>query len=146
MEDLTGITTNKNDYYMKSWAYYQLQTDIEYKAKMVGIQILWVNPKDTSVTCPCCKNVDKKNRDEKDKTKFSCINIECDDYGKLKDADIVAAYNITYSEGSEVKGKSKKGRMSNAKQKKLTNTIDLHNQEEGMKTSLVEHLVEEFTL
>jgi putative transposase len=146
MEDLTGITTNKNDYYMKSWAYYQLQTDIEYKAKMVGIQILWVNPKDTSVTCPCCKNVDKKNRDEKDKTKFSCINIECDDYGKLKDADIVAAYNITYSEGSVVKGKSKKGRMSNAKQKKLTNTIDLHNQEEGMKTSLVEHLVEEFTL
>jgi IS605 OrfB family transposase len=146
MEDLTGITTNNNNYYMKSWAYYQLQTDIEYKAKMLGIQILWVNPKDTSVTCPCCKNVDKKNRDEKDKTKFSCINIECDDYGKLKDADIVAAYNITYSEGSVVKGKSKKGRMSNAKQKKLTNTIDLHNQEEGMKTSLVEHLVEEFTL
>ena len=118
MEDLTGITTNTNDLFLKSWAYYQLQTDIEYKAKMVGIKILWVNPKDTSITCPTCKNVDKENRNDKDKTKFSCINFECDDYGKLKDADIVGAYNITYSEGAEVKGKSKEGRLLKGKQKK----------------------------
>jgi IS605 OrfB family transposase len=118
MEDLTGITTNTNDLFLKSWAYYQLQTDIEYKAKMVGIQILWVNPKDTSITCPTCKNVDKENRKDKDKTKFTCINIECDDYGKLKDADIVGAYNITYAEGNEVKGKSKKGRLLKGLQKK----------------------------
>jgi IS605 OrfB family transposase len=118
MEDLTGITTNTKDLFLKSWAYYQLQTDIEYKAKMVGIQILWVNPKDTSITCPTCKNVDKENRKDKDKTKFTCINIECDDYGKLKDADIVGAYNITYAEGNEVKGKSKKGRLLKGLQKK----------------------------
>ena len=118
MEDLTGITTNTKDLFLKSWAYYQLQTDIEYKAKMVGIQILWVNPKDTSITCPTCKNVDKENRKDKDKTKFTCINIECDDYGKLKDADIVGAYNITYVEGNEVKGKSKKGRLLKGLQKK----------------------------
>ena len=119
MEDLTGITTNKNDYFLKSWAYYQLQTDIEYKAKMVGIQILWVNPKNTSITCSTCKNVDKENRNDKDKTKFSCVNIECDDFGKLKDADIVAAYNITYSEGSEIKSNSKKGRLLKGLKKKL---------------------------
>lgn len=118
MEDLTGITTNTKDLFLKSWAYYQLQTDIEYKAKMVGIQILWVNPKNTSITCPTCKNVDKDNRNDKDKTKFTCINIECDDYGKLKDADIVGAYNITYSEGLDVKGKSKKGRLLKGLQKK----------------------------
>jgi IS605 OrfB family transposase len=118
MEDLTGITTNSKDYFLKSWAYYQLQTDIEYKGKMVGIKILWVNPKDTSITCPTCKNVDKENRNDKDKTKFSCINIECDDYAKQKDADIVGAYNITYVEGSEVKGKSKAGRLLKGKQKK----------------------------
>lgn len=125
MEDLTGITTNKNDYYLKSWAYYQLQTDIEYKAKMVGIQILWVNPKNTSITCPTCKNVDKENRNDKDKTKFSCVNIECDDFGKLKDADIIAAYNITYSEGSEVKGNSKKGRLLKGLKKKLELEVEL---------------------
>ena len=45
MEDLTGITTNTNDLFLKSWAYYQLQTNIVYKAKMVGIEIEWVNPK-----------------------------------------------------------------------------------------------------
>jgi len=123
MEDLTGITTNTNDLFLKSWAYYQLQTDIEYKAKMVGIKILWVNPKDTSITCPTCKNVDKLNRNDKDKTKFTCINLECDDYGKLKDADIVGAYNITYSEGSDVKGKSKAGRLLKGKQKKENNFI-----------------------
>jgi len=118
MEDLTGITTNTNDLFLKSWAYYQLQTNIEYKAKMVGIKIEWVNPMNTSITCPTCKNIDKENRNDKDKTKFTCINIECDDYGKLKDADIVGAYNITYSEGNEVKGKSKKGRLLKGLQKK----------------------------
>ena len=124
MEDLTGITTNTNDLYLKSWAYYQLQTDIEYKAKMVGISIQWVNPKDTSITCPTCKNVDKENRNDKDKTKFSCINIECNDYGKVKDADIIGGYNITYSEGSDVKGKSKKGRLLKGLQKKQEQLIE----------------------
>jgi IS605 OrfB family transposase len=118
MEDLTGITTNTNDLFLKSWAYYQLQTDIEYKAKMVGIKIEWVNPKNTSITCPTCKNIDKENRSDKDKTKFTCVNIECDDYGKLKDADIVGAYNITYTEGNKVKGKSKEGRLLNGLKKK----------------------------
>ena len=118
MEDLTGITTNTNDMFLKSWAYYQLQTNIVYKAKMVGIEIEWVNPVNTSITCSTCKNVDKENRKDKDRTKFTCINIECDDYGKLKDADIVAAYNITYSEGLEVKAKSKKGRLLKGLQKK----------------------------
>jgi len=117
MEDLTGITTNKTDYFLKSWAHYQLQTDIEYKAKMVGIQILWVNPKDTSITCFTCKNVDKENRNDKDKTKFSCVNIECDDFGKLKDADFNAAQNITYSEGFEEKPKSKKGKLKKSEKK-----------------------------
>jgi IS605 OrfB family transposase len=118
MEDLTGITTNSSDYFLKSWAYYQLQTDIEYKAKMEGINILWVNPKNTSITCPVCKNVDNENRSDEDKRIFKCVNIECDDYGKIKDADVVGAYNITYSEGSVVKGKSKKGRLEKGKIKK----------------------------
>lgn len=117
MEDLTGVTKNKDSYYFRSWAYYQLQTYIEYKAKKVGIKILWVNPKDTSRTCFTCKNVDKENRNDKDKTKFSCVNIECDDFGKLKDADFNAAQNITYSEGFEEKPKSKKGKLKKLEKK-----------------------------
>jgi IS605 OrfB family transposase len=94
LEDLTGITTNSKEYFLKSWAYYQLQTYIEYKAKELGIQILWVNPKDTSNTCPTCGNSDPLNRNDKDKTKFRCISIHCKDYDKVKDADEVGAYNI----------------------------------------------------
>jgi putative transposase len=118
MEDLTGITTNSKDYFLKSWAYYQLQTYIEYKAKEEGIDILWVDPKDTSNTCPTCKNSDPLNRNDKDKTKFRCINFECDDFDKVKDADLVGAYNICLKEGQSVKGKSKKGKMEKGKQKK----------------------------
>ena len=118
MEDLTGITTSTNDYFLKSWAYYQLQTMIEYKAKEVGIRIEWVNPKNTSNTCPTCKTSDPLNRNDKDKTKFTCINNECKDFDKLKDADIVAAHNITYTESSEVKGRSKQGRMEKGKKRK----------------------------
>ena len=115
MEDLTGITTNTKDYFLKSWAYYQLQSNIEYKAKELGISILWVNPKDTSNTCPTCKDSNPLNRNDKDKTKFRCINFQCDDFDKERDADIVGAYNICYKDGLEVKGKSKKGKMLKAK-------------------------------
>jgi IS605 OrfB family transposase len=115
MEDLTGITTNTKDYFLKSWAYYQLQSYIEYKAKELGISILWVNPKDTSNTCPTCNDSNPLNRNDKDKTKFKCINFHCNDFDKEKDADIVGAYNICYKDGLEVKGRSKKGKMSKSK-------------------------------
>jgi IS605 OrfB family transposase len=118
LEDLTGITTNTKEYFLKSWSYYQLQTYIEYKAKEEGIRILWVNPKNTSNTCPTCGNSDPLNRNDKDKTKFRCISVNCKDYDKVKDADEVGAYNITYSEGIEVKEKSKKGKIESAKKKK----------------------------
>lgn len=116
MEDLTGITTNSKDYFLKSWSYYQLQTDIEYKAKEQGISILWVNPKDTSNTCPTCKTSNPLNRNDKDKTKFRCINGDCKDFDTEKDADIVGAYNICHKDGELVKGKSKKGKMSKKKE------------------------------
>ncbi len=111
MEDLTGITKNTKNPFLKSWAYYQLQTDIEYKSKVEGITIEWVKPKNTSITCPTCGNVDKENRSSEDVTKFSCINSVCKDYDKKKDADVVAAENISKSVGYSVKPKSKKGRM-----------------------------------
>lgn len=123
MEDLTGITMKKTDYFMKSWAYYQLQTNIEYKAKMAGIQILWVNPKGTSITCPNCKHEDPLNRSEEDKTKFSCVNPVCSEYQNVKDADLVAAENISNTVGSLVKPKSKQGKIEKAKTKKLATKI-----------------------
>jgi IS605 OrfB family transposase len=109
MEDLTGITQDTKNYFLKSWAYYQLQSFLEYKAKSYGIKILWVDPKNTSRTCPVCGNVDKENRHS---TVFKCVNESCPDHDVEKDADIVAALNISKSIGSDVKPKSKKGIIS----------------------------------
>lgn len=119
LEDLVGITKNSTDYFMKSWAHDQLQTFITYKAKQVGITVLKVDPKNTSITCNKCGHSDKENRNDKDRTKFRCQNFECDDYNVLRDADLVAAYNISHIEdGSEHGKKSKKGRMETYQNKK----------------------------
>lgn len=122
MEDLTGITKKAKSFFMKSWSYDQLQTFIDYKAKENGIQVLWVDPKNTSNTCPTCANSNAENRDDVDRTKFKCVNPECEDWDKEKDADLVAAQNISNTYGSNVKGKSKEGRIANAKNKKKEKT------------------------
>ena len=118
LEDLTGISMNTNNYFLKSWAYYQLQAYIIYKAKQVGIKILWVDPKNTSITCPTCNIANPINRDKIDKTIFKCQNIECNDFNIKKDCDILAAYNITHKIGYDVKGNSKEGRILKSKEKK----------------------------
>lgn len=122
MEDLTGIAKKAKSFFMKSWSYDQLQTFIDYKAKENGIQVLWVDPKNTSNTCPTCANSNAENRDDVDRTKFKCINPECEDWDKEKDADLVAAQNIANTFGELVKGKSKEGRIINAKNKKKEKT------------------------
>lgn len=118
MEDLTGISKNKNDYFLKSWKFDQLQQFITYKANQKGIKIEWVNPKNTSITCSTCGTTDPENRNDKDKTIFKCKNMFCDDFDKVKDADVNASINITNSSGSEVKSKSKKGKIEAAIKKK----------------------------
>jgi IS605 OrfB family transposase len=118
LEDLTGITTDTKQYFLKSWAYYQLQSYIEYKAKEVGIEILWAKAKNTSNTCPTCGNSDPLNRNDIDRTKFRCISINCKDYDKEKDADIVGAYNICHADGEPLKANSKAGKMEKGKKKK----------------------------
>jgi len=119
MEDLTGITKDTNDYFLKSWAYYQLQEFIEYKAKIAGIKILWVKPYNTSIKCPICGVIDKANRSKVDRTKFSCITMDCRDFGREKDADVVAAQNIAFTEGSILKGNGKEAKILKKKIKEL---------------------------
>ena len=105
MEDLTGITDKTKNSFLKSWAYFQLQTMIQDKAKDYFIIVEYVDPAYTSQTCSTCGNLDKEQRNG---VKFICSNKECLDFGEEKDADINAATNISKKPGSLEKKKSKK--------------------------------------
>lgn len=93
LEDLGGIrkgvTVRKAQRStLHSWSFFQLRTFIEYKAKMQGVPVVAVDPRNTSRTCPCCRCIDKANRKTQDK--FLCI-----DCGYSGLADYVAAKNIS---------------------------------------------------
>lgn len=70
-----------------SWGFYQLREFIEYKSTVAGVPVEFVDPRNTSRTCPACGCIDKKNRPNRDT--FKCI--QC---GLLGPADHIAAINI----------------------------------------------------
>lgn len=90
MEDLSGVTDNTHEKFLKNWSYYDLQNKIMYKAKEHGIEAKKVNPKYTSKRCNKCGCIHEDNRDcEKNQAKFKCVVC-----GYQDNADINAAKNI----------------------------------------------------
>ncbi len=92
LEDLGGIrsqTTVRKAQRRRhnSWAFRQLGFFIAYKAALVGIPFVAVNPRGTSHTCPKCGCVEKHNRP--DRNSFKCVSC-----GFAGLADHVAAINI----------------------------------------------------
>lgn len=73
----------------KSWAFFQLRSFIEYKAKLAGVMVRFVNPAYTSQECPRCHHIAKSNR--KCQSKFVCQ--QC---GLSLHADVVGAINISH--------------------------------------------------
>ncbi len=73
---------------LHSWSFFQLRSFIEYKAKLAGVVVAAVDPRNTSRTCPCCGHIDKANR--KSQSKFLCV-----DCGFSGLADYIAAVNIS---------------------------------------------------
>ncbi len=69
------------------WAFSELRSFIEYKAKMNGVPIVAVDPRNTSRECPKCHSIDRKNRPSRDM--FKCVRC-----GLEEMADYVAAKNI----------------------------------------------------
>lgn len=96
-EDLEGIREDVNSgdpgkYHkrrLNSWAFSELQNFTRYKAEMDGVDVLEVNPKNTSRMCPKCGCVSADNRSGVD---FVCV--EC---GYENHADFVGAWNIAVS-------------------------------------------------
>ncbi len=65
---------------LHSWSFQQLRNFIEYKAKQAGVQVIAVDPHNTSRTCPCCGHIDKANRKTQSKFLCTCRSHRCWQY------------------------------------------------------------------
>lgn len=95
IEDLEHVTFNtvysrlKNRRYEHhSWAFYQFERFLNYKAEEIGSKVIKIDPRYTSQTCPKCKNIDKSARNHR--THEYC----CKQCGYQSNDDRVAAMNI----------------------------------------------------
>lgn len=90
IEDLSGfratVSHQQRERFGK-WAFAQLRSFIEYKAKIAGVPVIAVNPRNTSRQCHRCGYTSKKNRPTQ--AKFCCQKC-----GLTKNADLNAAINI----------------------------------------------------
>lgn len=86
MEDLKGVTEKAN-YFLKNWSYYDLQAKIEYKAKEKGISVVYVKPYHTSQRCSKCGYIHDENRPEQ--ARFKCLSC-----GFEENADYNASQNL----------------------------------------------------
>ena len=92
LEDLGGIrdrvtARRRQRARLANWAFEQLRFFVEYKARLAGVAVVAVDPRNTSRTCPVCGCIDKANR--KTQSQFLCVSC-----GHSGPADHVAARNI----------------------------------------------------
>ena len=94
LEDLTGIrgaserVRVKDRYTQVSWAYYDLEQKLMYKAVRYGSTFLKVDPAYTSQTCPCCGHVDRASR------KHEIHTFQCTACGYTSNDDRIGAMNL----------------------------------------------------
>ncbi len=88
LEKLKGIRKRKTahsfKHFLNSWAYYKLDSYIEYKSKLLGVPVMYIDPRYTSKDCSKCQQ-----RSNRHKKVFKCR--EC---GHVDHADVNAAFNI----------------------------------------------------
>jgi putative transposase len=94
LEDLTGIRQRATAWgrdaknRLSGWGFAELGSFVAYKARLAGIPVVFVDPRNTSRMCAVCGHVDKANR--KSQAKFSCVSC-----GHAANADVNAAENIS---------------------------------------------------
>lgn len=89
LENLEGIrkTAKVNRKFkgtLHSWSFYQLEQFIEYKAKLLGVPVIYVDPYHTSKSCSKCGLIGTRNG-----KKFVCHSC-----GYVEHADVNASFNI----------------------------------------------------
>ncbi len=98
MEDLNGIRKNINkgknlNRRLHSWNFRKLQFFIEYKAKLNGIPVVYVNPRKTSSLCPRCGGKLAPNGQRL---------MKCRKCGYENDRDVIACLNMLRMRGVPV--------------------------------------------
>jgi IS605 OrfB family transposase len=97
IEDLKGFSKNdKNNFILRNWSYFELQTMIKYKAQLYGIKVNVVNPRYSSQRCSKCGHIHEDNRISQ--SKFICQNCQFED-----NADYNASKNISMAHTNEYK-------------------------------------------
>lgn len=79
----TTRTSRKNEFNLHTWSFYRLASFVEYKAKLLGIKVEYVEPAYTSQVCPVCGKLNHAN----DRS-YQC------DCGYHAHRDLVGAINI----------------------------------------------------
>jgi putative transposase len=102
LEGLKGIRDNskkkmhlkETNHNLNSWAFYELETFIRYKAKKRGVEVVSVNPYNTSKICSKCGELGIRGTTPETRKTFVCPKC-----GAVLHADVNAARNIA-SRGS----------------------------------------------
>lgn len=92
-KDKEGYIKDEYKYLLRYWSYYELQSMIEYKAKLEGIEVKYIDPAYTSQTCSYCGERGERKKQED----FVCTNPQCKRRGEKINADFNAARNIAMS-------------------------------------------------
>jgi len=96
MEDLKGIRKRINKGRMlnrrlHAWNFRRLQFYIEYKAKLEGLPVIYVNPRGTSTLCPICGGKLASNGHRQ---------LKCKKCGYENDRDVTACINMLRMRGA----------------------------------------------